>query len=162
MAVLKLELDEFDAIDYNLIAIHSSLENYRMAFVLNQHLPIILHKNKNPFSLAVKDKVVAFDYFQFEDQATDVNWMLLPNKNEYVVRKKSTGQNLFLDTQVEIATRVYLLPEFKKVDYFLKIEHQNHFDVLAEVLDKINGIPQISAVYPVDSAKIKSKNNLIF
>jgi uncharacterized protein YcgL (UPF0745 family) len=54
------------------------------------------------------------------------------------------------------------LPEFKKVDYFLKIEHQNHFDVLAEVLDKINGIPQISAVYPVDSAKIKSKNNLIF
>jgi hypothetical protein len=162
MAVLKLELDEFDAIDYNLIAIHSSVEDYRMAFVLNQHLPIILHKNKNPFSLAVKDKVVAFDYFQFEDQAMDVNWMLLPNKNEYVVRKKSTGQNLFLDTQVEIATRVYLLPEFKKVDYFLKIEHQNHFDVLAEVLDKINGIPQISAVYPVDSAKIKSKNNLIF
>jgi hypothetical protein len=79
-----------------------------------------------------------------------------------VVRKKSTGQNLFLDTQVEIATRVYLLPEFKKVDYFLKIEHQDHFNVRAEVLDKINGIPQISAVYLVDSAKIKSKNNLIF
>lgn len=162
MAVLKLELDEFDAIDYNLIAIHSSVEDYRMAFLLNQHLPIILHKNKNPFSLAVKDNVVAFDYFQFEDQATDVNWMLIPNKNEYVVRKKSTGQNLFLDTQVEIATRVYLLPEFKKVDYFLKIEHQNQFDVSAEVLDKINEIPHISAVYSVDSAKIKSKNNLIF
>jgi len=162
MAVLKLELDEFDAIDYNLIAIHSSVEDYRMAFVLNQHLPIILHKHKKPFSLAVKDKVVAFDYFQFEDPATDVNWMLIPNKNEYVVRKKSTGQNLFLDTHVEIPTRVYLLPEFKKVDYFLKIEHQDHFNVRAQVLDKINGIPQISAVYLVDSAKIKSKNNLIF
>ena len=162
MAVLKLELDEFDAIDYSLIAIHSSVEDYRMAFLLNQHLPIILHKNKKPFSLTAKDKRIAFDYFQYENPATDVNWMLMPNKNEYVVRKKSTGQNLFLDTQVEIATRVYLLPEFKKVDYFLKIEHQDHVDILHEVLDKINEIPQISAVYLVDSAKIKSKNNLIF
>ena len=30
MAVLKLHLDEFDEIDYDLIAIHSVLEDYRL------------------------------------------------------------------------------------------------------------------------------------
>jgi len=32
MALIKLHLDEFDAVDYVLIAIHSTLEDYRMAF----------------------------------------------------------------------------------------------------------------------------------
>ena len=79
-----------------------------------------------------------------------------------MVRKKSTGQNLFLDAQVEIATRVYLLPELKKVDYFLKIEHQDTFHQVDQLLSDIKKINQVSTVYVVDPKKIKSKNNLIF
>ena len=162
MAVLKLQLDEFDAIDYDLIAIHSTVEDYRMAFLLNQQLPIILHKNKTTIEVSGKEGEASFAYFVYDDDKAETNWVLIPNKNEIVVRKKSTGQNLFLDAQVEIATRVYLLPELKKVDYFLKIEHQDTFRQVDQLLSDIKKINQVSTVYVVDPKKIKSKNNLIF
>ncbi len=162
MAVLKLQLDEFDAIDYDLIAIHSTVEDYRMAFLLNQQLPIILQKNKSTIEVSGKEGEASFAYFVYDDDKAETNWVLIPNKNEIVVRKKSTGQNLFLDAQVEIATRVYLLPELKKADYFLKIEHQDTFHQVDQLLSDIKKINQVSTVYVVDPKKIKSKNNLIF
>ena len=36
MAIHKLHLEEFDEIDYQLIAIHSTLEDYRLAYYINQ------------------------------------------------------------------------------------------------------------------------------
>jgi hypothetical protein len=42
MAIHKLDLGEFDEIDYHLIAIHTSLEDYRLAFFINQKLLINL------------------------------------------------------------------------------------------------------------------------
>jgi hypothetical protein len=38
-------------------------------------------------------------------------------------RKKDGVQNLFSGVPMEISTKVYLLPEFKKADYFFKIEN---------------------------------------
>ena len=46
MAIHKLQIDEFDDIDYELIAIHTSLDDYRLAYFLNQKLPILLGKSK--------------------------------------------------------------------------------------------------------------------
>jgi hypothetical protein len=45
MATHKLELGDFDDIDYYLIAIHTSLEDYRIAY-FNQRLPINLSKSE--------------------------------------------------------------------------------------------------------------------
>ena len=36
MVLHKLYIDEFDEIDYELIAIHTSLEDYRPAYFINQ------------------------------------------------------------------------------------------------------------------------------
>ena len=41
MAIHKLHIDEFDEVDYELIAIHTSLEDYRLAYFLNKKLPIL-------------------------------------------------------------------------------------------------------------------------
>jgi len=165
MAVHKLHLDEFDEVDYDLIAIHSSLEDYRLAYFINQKLPIVLSKRteeKDLISVTVKEGDALFTKFVFDDYNNDILWNLLPNKNEIVIRKKSTGQNLFLNNEVEIATKVYLLPELKKVDYFLKIENnQGQLDI-DEIIQNIKSINRISTVYAVDPEKIKSKNNLIF
>lgn len=86
----------------------------------------------------------------------------MPNKNEIVIKKKSIGQNLFLNTDVEIATKVYLLPELKNVDYFLKIKNNKGIFDLEQIIKKINTINRIATVYAVIPEKIKSKNNLIF
>ena len=60
MAVFKLHLDEFDEVDYELIAIHSSIEDYKMAYFLNQNLPIILSKSKQYISVNSKEGEVFF------------------------------------------------------------------------------------------------------
>ena len=162
MAILKLHLDEFDEIDYDLIAIHSALEDYRLAYFINQKLPVNLSKSKEEIGVITKEGEAFFMKFDFDDTSKDILWSLIPNKNEIVIKKNSTGQNLFLNTSVEIATKVYLLPELKKVDYFLKIENNKGSFDLNEIIRAINTIDRISTVYAVIPEKIKSKNNLIF
>lgn len=162
MAVLKLNLDEFDEVDYDLIAIHSSLEDYRLSYFLNQKLAINLSKNSEEIGVTVQEGEALFPKFVFDDHANDILWSLVCNKNEVVVRKTSTGQNLFLNTNVEIATKVYLLPELKKVDYFLKIENNIDTINIDSIIAEIKTINRISTVYTIIPEKIRSKNNLIF
>jgi hypothetical protein len=54
------------------------------------------------------------------------------------------------------------LPEFKKADYFLKIEKTDDTIELSQIKQIINEIEPISTAYIVDIDQIKSKNNLIF
>jgi len=162
MAIHKLYIDEFDEVDYDLIAIHTSLEDYRLAYFINQQLPVLLYKNKEEIQINFKEGETHFSRYTFENNDKEISWNLIRNKNELTLPNKEKAQNLFniADTDLEIATKVYLLPEFKKVDYFLKIE--NSGQSTETITSKINMIDRISAVYSVDTRTIKSKNNLIF
>lgn len=160
MAIHKLNIDEFDEVDYELIAIHTSLEDYRLAYFLNQKLPILLGKSKSEIQINIKEGVTSFSRFIYENNTTDSCWSLIQNKNEVTTLKSDNNQNLFANSSYEVATKAYLLPEFKKVDYFLKVENSdNEIEI---IIAKINTIARISTVYSVDTNKIKSKNNLIF
>ena len=162
MALLKLHLDEFDEIDYDLIAIHSVLEDYRLAYFINQKLPIILSRSNDEIGVTIKEGEAFFLKYIYNDLKNDIVWSLISNKNEIVIKKNSSGQNLFLNAAVEIATKVYLLPELKKVDYFLKIKNNRDTFDIEQIIKTINTIERISTVYAVIPEKIKSKNNLIF
>jgi hypothetical protein len=85
---------------------------------------------------------------------------LVQNKNEVTTLNTNNNQNLFGESSFEVATKAFLLPELKKVDYFLKIE--NNDTELDKIMTSMNAVPQIATVYSVDSNSIKSKNNLIF
>ena len=163
MAIHKLDLGEFDEIDYHLIAIHTSLEDYRLAYFINQKLPINLGKNKNEIQINIKEGETKFSRFYFHDVEKGISWNLIQNKNEVIQQKNDNRQNnLFSNISMEVSTKVYLLPEFKKADYFLKIENlEDDLNVTAiQVL--LNTIDSISTAYTVETNKIKSKNNLIF
>ena len=160
MAIHKLHLDEFDEVDYELLAIHTLLEDYRLAYYLNQKLPVRLQKSKEELPISVRQGDTWFSRFIFEHPDQETVWNLVPNKNEVTRQQASATQNLFGQTPMEVATKVYLLPEFKKVDYFLKIE--NAPAPLQDITRQIQSIERISAVYPVNLQQIKSKNNLIF
>ena len=56
---------------------------------------------------------------------------------------------------------MFLLPELKKVDYFLKIESDDDLDIVT-IVKKLKTIKSLSTVYVVETENIKSKNNLIF
>ena len=69
--------------------------------------------------------------------------------------------DLFAETALTNFKNVYLLPEFKKVDYFLKIDHLNAINE-NEIINSLKEISQIVTVYNIEIEKIKNKNNLIF
>ena len=162
MAIHKLDLGEFDEIDYYLIAIHTSLEDYRLAFFINQKLPINLSKSKNEIQINIKEGETKFSRYYYHNIEKAISWNLIQNKGEVVQQKKDNGQNLFSNLTLEVATKVYLLPEFKKVDYFLKIENLDETMNGTKIQTALNSIDSVSAIYTVETNKIKSKNNLIF
>ncbi|MDI5896537.1 IPExxxVDY family protein [Flavobacterium sp. LB2P84] len=162
MAIHKLDLGEFDEIDYYLIAIHTSLEDYRLAYFINQKLPINLSKSKNEIQINIKEGETNFSRFYYNDTEKEVSWDLIQNKNEVIQYKKGNTQNLFSNVTMEVSTKVFLLPEFKKVDYFLKIENNDDTMNVSKIQILLNTIDNVSTVYTVDTNQIKSKNNLIF
>jgi YD repeat-containing protein len=161
MAIHKLDLDEFDEIDYHLIAIHTTLEDYRLAYFINQHLPVNLSKSNEEILISIKEGETQFSRFYYDDEDNFVSWNLIQNKNEVIGRNEIINQDLFSNSSQEVATKVFLLPELKKVDYFLKIESDDDLE-LAGIVKKLKSIKSLSTVYVVETETIKSKNNLIF
>src|SRR5690606_41601386 len=153
MAIHRLSIDEFDEVNYQLVAIHTSLEDYHLAYVINQNLPVLLSKSSKEIQASTKDGDATFSRYIFEDEENDIIWNLIQNKNQIQVPRKSGKTDLF--TTADIATLVYLLPEFKKVDYFLKIENTD--ESLDELIAELQTAKQISTIYMVDASQIKSK-----
>lgn len=162
MAVHKLDFEEFDELDYHLVAIHTSLEDYRLAYFINQKLPINLSVSKNEIHISIKEGETKFSRFYFYDDKKEISWNLIQNKNEVIQQKNDNQQNLFSNLSLEVSTKVYLLPEFKKVDYFLKITPLDDEMNITEIQLLLNTIENVSTVYAIETNRIKSKNNLIF
>ncbi|MFN3967551.1 IPExxxVDY family protein [Flavobacterium sp.] len=161
MAVHKLHIEEFDEIDYQLIAIHSPLEDYRLAYYINQNLPVNLKKSNCNIQISNKDGETQFTRFIFEDDK-DIAWNLVQNQNDAILTTENNNQGLFANSNNAFSPKIYLIPEFKKVDYFLKIENDEVAIDVSKIIKSIKKIDRVSTVYAVEVEKIKSKNNLIF
>ncbi|RKS00929.1 MULTISPECIES: IPExxxVDY family protein [unclassified Flavobacterium] len=161
MYVHKLHIGEFDEIDYQLIAIHSPLEDYRLAYYINQNLPVNLKKSNCNIHISNKDGETQFTRFIFEDDK-DIAWNLVQNQNDAILSSENNNQGLFANSSNEFSPKIYLIPEFKKVDYFLKIENDEVAIDVSKIINSLKKIDRISTVYAVEVEKIKSKNNLIF
>jgi len=162
MAVHKLTLEDFDEIDYHLLAIHSPLEDYRLAYFMNQNLPINLKKSNCNIHISTKEGETQFTRFIFDDVKKDISWNLIQNINDANVSYSTNNQGLFADGNNKFSTKLYFIPEFKKVDYFLKIENGEVALDIISITNSIKKIERVSTVYTVEVEKIKSKNNLIF
>lgn len=162
MAIHKLYINEFEDADYQLIAIHTSLEDYRLAYFLNKELNIFLSKSKEDIHTLVKEGETFFTRFTFDDEENDVVWDLVQNKNEVTINENNQTTDLFSNSDNTFIASVFLLSEFKKVDYFLKINNSEKELNTTEIINKISKIETIKLVYNVDKNKLKSKNNLIF
>lgn len=161
MAVHKLLIDDFVTIDYELIALHSSLEDYRLAYFINRELSILFEKNPRDISVRVKEGERCFSRYIFEDEYNEISWNLIQNRGTIVSRQEGPA-SLFGETGMDITTNVFLLPEYKKVDYIIKIENTGSHFGLQDLINSLLKIKYISTAYKIDHHKLKSKNNLIF
>jgi hypothetical protein len=157
MAIHKIQINDFISDDYELIAIHSTLEDYKLAFLLNSVLGTQLKKNNSNIEIAIPEGKSSFSNFLFDDKKNDVVWSLIENKTTITTSKNKSSQ---LFDNVEIT--VFLIPEFKKADYLLKIENIDYDFDEEEMIEKMLSIKNISTVYTIETTNLKSKNNLIF
>jgi len=152
MQLLTFDLED----DYLLIGIHSTEEDYRLAYLLNKHLNTKLTRFKH--HLDFKNSNAEFPLFEYKDEKIFINYYLINNKYSQVVGSKNK-EGLF---EGNYSTISYLIPEKKSVDYFLKIEGCNQFNTVQDLINKLNNIPQIITSYAIEPNTLRSKDHLIF
>lgn len=160
MAVHKLILDAvFEETICTLIGIHCTIEDYRLAYLLNKSLGINLVRNKK--DLDYNNGKSTYSIYKWEDKNQFSTWNLVSNvckTNDY---EKERSQSLF-QTNQSITKTYYFLPELKHVNYLLKIEEEFNLNKERRIINTLLSIPQIATAYTIDLNQLKSKENLIF
>ena len=151
MPIHRLSSDDLEK-DYKLIAIHSDIEPYKLAFEINKKLKIQLKRSS--FDLSFKNKSSIFDLYKHISEVFNTKLYLILNKS--TDKKKIEGQLLFENFDEQS----YLIPELRKAQYLLKIEGGG-FDI-DNLLKKLNEIDNVISSYRTEISSIKSKYNLIF
>lgn len=157
MAIHKIQINDFISTDYELIAIHAAIEDYRLAYLINNELEIRLSKNSLNIEIENKEGKSEFSHFVFDDEINDIVWNLIENRTT-LIPFETTNTGIFDSIDV----RMYVIPEFKKADFILKIENIEGTLEIEDILNAISNIKQISMAYIIDQVKLKSKHNLIF
>jgi len=153
----KLNLNQFSE-NYYLIAIHSDLDEFRLAFFLNDKLSIglirknndiILHENKSNYSI-----------YEYLDEAMFLKWIFFSNKS-LVAEKTRNNELLNLFSQGNIVqNEISLINQPKGVDYFLVIENVKNKIYVEKVLKKISEIRGVITAF-ISDKKLENKENLI-
>ncbi len=156
MRKLTLELEHY----YTLIGIHTNKEDFRIAFILNDVLEISL--NRASEDLFFDKKGVSFSMFEYFSEVQGLDFYLVANKSVNLIAKDQQLGLFQMEQSVSYTKTQYLIPEKKKVDYFLKIEGEVKSSNKEHLLSKLNSIPQIITSYCIQPNTLKSKNALIF
>lgn len=153
-AVYKIKDDLFDD-SFLLVALHSSLEDYSIAYGLNNVLKTKFMRNRADFDLSENR---SFPFYDWEDEYNYRYWVLVSNHSS---KKELVSNNDLFQYETTYSTP-RLIPELKEVDYFLKIEDDEDSLNGEDIIKTLLGIPKVMAAYQVEVNKLKSRNNLIF
>lgn len=158
VSVHKISVDFYED-SFDLIAVHSSLEDYAMAYALNRYL-------KSDFKRCQKDLVISgqitIPVFEWKDSLSDKYWTLFTNNS----LKEDTMVRSDLFKNEPSFTTFKMVPEYRDVDYFIKIEQDDsdnyHKGEMENLVRSLLAIPKILTAYTIETDNLKSKNNLIF
>lgn len=162
MAVQRLVLDTLTEENYELIAIHCSLESYRLAFLLNRALNLRLYRTEKDVNFQFDKLTANFPMYQYQDHFQYNTYSLLGNKFRIKTAPSTTISTGLFATEEDTFLSKFLIPELKKVDFFLKIETEVFNFSSKSLVTDILSIPQVITAYIVEYTELKSKNNLIF
>lgn len=160
MAIHKLFEDDFEEDNYTLIAIHCSTEDYRLAYLLNTNLNLKLARKLEDLDYNYME--ASFSIYEWDDEENFVTWNLVANTSKKEVEQMASAGSLFSDQKGKRTISKYLIPEQKKVDFFVKISSENYLKSSKIIISKINAIAEVITAYSVNPKQLKSKNNLIF
>ncbi|MBK0378047.1 IPExxxVDY family protein [Mucilaginibacter sp. SD-g] len=134
---LKFEID----FDFILVAITTSLKDYRICYLINKFLNFnFVRADDMEVDISMQGECSLFSFYQFCWEATETDFYFIANKG-------SEG---------------YLVPEMKEADYFLLIKNYIDETDLSNVISGINKIPDVVTAIKIEPKKLKSRENLLF
>lgn len=161
MAIKKLILDDFsEAEHFSLIAIHCTIEDYRLAFLLNKNLEISLTRQKQDIDNYKLNTY--YSIFEWEDNTKFKTWNLVSNNCSVSYNEVNENVDSLFNLNETLTKTFYLLPKYKKANFLLKINSELGTNKEKFILEKILTIDQVITAYSIDVNKLKSKNQLIF
>ena len=158
MAISKLNLEDFCNEAFTLFAIHTDLDDYRLAYFLNKYLGINLCRKT--FDLDFVNSKGSFSVFEYIDQTNFLKWSLISNIYNHSFSAKGSNDDLFIESN-NLVQKVNLITEYKNVNYLLKIENNDGQFNLEDIIKRIKSIPQVITLYDINN-DLKNKENLIF
>ena len=160
MAVHKMLLNDFfEEEQFTLIGIHCTIEDFRLAYLLNGELQVNL--NRMPEDLDHNNKAT-YSIYEWKDEQQQIQWNLVSNFCKVEIEDPALVQSSLFNTK-QSTTQIYqLIPEHKKVNYMLKIGSKIPVNKEKVILNKILSIPQVVTAYSINTNQLKSKDNLIF
>jgi hypothetical protein len=162
MANYKLILDEDFRDEFTLIAIHCSVEAFKMAYLLNNHLHLKLKRKRVDLDFSKDGLEITFPWFEYEDEIDYISYDLIANKCKTERARTVASGGLFGNTKADEIITEYLLPEVRKVDFLLKITSEDHLAPVRKLILRVNEINEVISAYELEPDQLKSKNNLIF
>jgi hypothetical protein len=142
--------------EYTLIGIHTALEDYKLAYLLNKNLQTRFTKSKEELMFEKEKNEASFSLYNYKEAKCEFDWFLISNS----FRIENESQNTTLLLSSEVIT--YLIPEKKKVDFFLKISGDLQYEFVIKTVEKIKRIGQVVTAYTIDKNSLKSKDFLTF
>ncbi len=143
--------------EFSLLAIHTDLEDFRLAYFLNKTLDLNLSRKE--FDLNFIDSKGNFSVFEYIDQDNFLKWNLI--SNIYNHNFTTNISNDLFELSSELVKKFNLLSEYKNVNFLLKLENNENQVDLEDIIKEIKNIPQIITLYNINK-DLKNKENLIF
>lgn len=157
-AVHRLSADIFED-DFELIALHSRVEDFALAYALNLHLKTGFERRRKDLDISGH---ITIPIFEWKDGINECYWTFFTNNG--TVEEKSLQDGLFKDEPS--FNTIYMVPEYREADYFLKIEQESSKSYRKAqnewLIKSLQNIPKVLTAYLVTTDKLKSRNNLIF
>jgi len=144
--------------EFSLLAIHTDLEDFRLAYFLNKTLGLNLSRKE--FDLNFIDSKGNFSVFEYIDQDNFLKWNLISNIYNHNFTTNINSNDLF-ELSNELVKKFNLLSEYKNVNFLLKLENNENQVDLEDIIKEIKNIPQIITLYNINK-DLKNKENLIF
>ena len=155
MSIKFHKLDFINDEKYFLIALHSNVEIFFLAYLLNKNLKTSFKKMK--YNVINNENNYLFERYQSVDKNKREKMDLFSNKS--ALKKNKTTDQVFSLFDSSYFKKFFFIDEFKDVDFFIKKDSINNLDLL---IKKIKLFEEIESSYLVDEKLLKNKENLIF
>ena len=148
-----IEIDEENEEEY-WIAVHTTYEGFQLAYFINKNGLLKLRRSDNDIKNYLDEGL--FNIFEFTDKINHKYCNLISNKCVLENFSNSINNNTLFN--VPERNELYLLKEFKQVDFFIK---SNDKDLHNLIHKELLILPMVSLVYVVPE-KNMSKNPILY